>query len=96
MGDLAQMLDLTPRAITRLVDGLEDEGLAERVTDPDDARVFKVRLTRTGKRRFKELEPRLRGEFVSLFAGLDKQEIRELIRLIEKLTDHMITQIVER
>lgn len=96
MGEVSQMLDLTPRAITRLMDGLEEEGLAERLPDPNDGRVFKVRLTRAGTRRFKELEPRLQGEFVSLFAGLEKQEIRELIRLVEKLSDTMIAQIEQR
>ena len=89
MGEIASALDLTPRAITRLVDGLVGEGLVERVADSTDGRVFRIRLTPAGRRRFNSLEPKLRGHFVELFADFDKSEIRELIRLSEKLSDRM-------
>lgn len=89
MGQIADALDLTPRAITRLADGLVAEGFVERVADPKDGRVFRLRLTRMGKSQFKLLEPQLHEQFTELFSCLDKQEIRELIRLSEKLSDHM-------
>ena len=87
MGEIAAALDLTPRAITRLVDGLVEEGLVERIADKGDGRVTKIRLTPAGRSRFKTLEPRLRKHFVALFSGLEKSEVRELIRLSEKLSD---------
>lgn len=89
MGQIADALDLTPRAITRLADGLVDEGFVERVADPQDGRVFRLRLTRLGKSQFKLIEPQLHEHFAELFSCLEKQEIRELIRLSEKLSDHM-------
>jgi hypothetical protein len=89
MGEIAQSLDLTPRAITRLTDGLVQEGLVERIPEASDKRVFRLRLTSSGKKRFKALEPKLQRDFEALFAGLDKKEVRELIRLSEKLSDHI-------
>ncbi|MEI8083821.1 MAG: MarR family transcriptional regulator, partial [Actinomycetes bacterium] len=93
MGVIAQMLDLTPRAITRQVDGLERDGLAERRTSESDGRVFHVRLTDKGSELISKLEPELVESFSSLFACLDKAEMREMIRILEKLTDHMMAQI---
>ena len=95
MGELAHVLDLTPRAITRLVDGLEAEGLVERMSDPKDGRVFRIRLTRSGQNRMKVLAPKLQSDFVDLFSGLERKEIRELIRLTEKLSDHMASMLGE-
>jgi DNA-binding MarR family transcriptional regulator len=89
MGEIAQALDLTPRAITRLTDGLVEEGFVERIPDPLDGRVFRLKLTKQGSSEFKSLEPQLLSHFTSLFSCLDKTEIRELIRLSEKLSDHM-------
>lgn len=91
MGEIAQSLELTPRAITRLTDGLVQEGLVERLPESSDKRVFRLRLTASGKKRFKALEPKLQKDLEALFAGLDKKEIRELIRLSEKLSDQIIS-----
>ncbi len=95
MGQIAAMLDQTPRAITRIVDGLVDEGLVERIADAEDGRVFRIMLTPTGKKRFKALEPKIKKQFEEMFSGLDKKEIRELIRIIEKLCDHMVATMDE-
>src|ERR1700757_774436 len=43
--ELAEMLDLQPITLTRLLDGLADNGLIERRTDPDDRRAQALYLT---------------------------------------------------
>src|SRR5436309_1933767 len=48
MSALAESTMLTRSGITRLVDGLVDSGLIERVSCPSDARVSYARLTDTG------------------------------------------------
>ena len=42
---LAEMLDLQPISLTRLLDGLADNGLIERRPDPDDRRAKRLFLT---------------------------------------------------
>src|SRR5262244_3367129 len=43
--ELAEMLDLQPISLTRLLDGLADNGLIERRPDPDDRRAKRLFLT---------------------------------------------------
>ena len=45
MGDLASALDVTPRSVTALVDGLEGEGLVRRQPHPTDRRATMIELT---------------------------------------------------
>src|SRR5215475_14035496 len=53
---LRAALGLDSGLASRLLRGLEDEGLVETVAHPDDARRRLVRLTRTGKSEFKAYE----------------------------------------
>src|SRR6187431_2858005 len=45
MGDLADALGVTPRNITALVDGLEEEGIVRRLPHPTDRRATLIELT---------------------------------------------------
>jgi len=45
MSDLADVLGVTPRNITALVDGLEEEGMVRRVAHPSDRRATLIELT---------------------------------------------------
>jgi DNA-binding MarR family transcriptional regulator len=51
MGDIAEMLDVTPRTVTGLVDNLERDGLVRRVDDPRDRRSVYAELTDKGRER---------------------------------------------
>lgn len=50
VGDLAGYLMLRPHSAVELVDRAEAAGLVERMPDPDDGRVVRVRLTAAGDR----------------------------------------------
>ena len=93
MGEIAQMIDLTPRGVTRIVDGLEGDGFATRTEDESDKRIKVVELTTKGRRFLDASLPKVHQKYVELFAVLDKSEAVELVRLLEKLTDHMKMQI---
>jgi DNA-binding MarR family transcriptional regulator len=68
VGRLAYELDVSPPAITRMVDGLEDDGLVRRLPHPSDRRAVLVRATPAGQRwlddgravRVKDLSRRLK------------------------------------
>ncbi|TMD41703.1 MAG: MarR family transcriptional regulator [Chloroflexi bacterium] len=55
MGELAEMLEVSPRTVTGLVDNLERHGLVRRVDDPDDRRSVYAELTDPGRERVKAL-----------------------------------------
>ena len=95
MGQLAQMLDLTPRAITGLMSGLEKKKLVTRTKDQNDARITWLSLSEIGKKFLKDARPDASKKLSTLFEVLTKKEQIELVRVIEKLTDHMKAQIDE-
>ena len=95
MGQISQMLDLTPRAITGLMKGLEHKKYIVRSKDQKDLRVIWVKLTPAGTGFMKIARPDAASKLTSLFSVLSKKEQVELVRIIEKLTDHMKTQIDE-
>src|ERR1700674_1856824 len=55
MGELAEMLDVTPRTVTALVDNLVRDGLVKRVDDPTDRRSVYAELTEQGRQRIETL-----------------------------------------
>lgn len=55
MADLAERLDVVPRAVTTLVDGLEANGKVRRVPDPTNRRVIRIELTDDGLEALREL-----------------------------------------
>ena len=46
---LSRCQDVTKNTISVLLRGLEDQGWIERTLDPDDRRVFRIRLTPAGR-----------------------------------------------
>jgi len=95
MGQLAEMLDLTPRAITGIVEGLTKKKYVLKNQDPKDHRIFWILLSPQGKSFLKSARPDIATKLGDLLGILTRKEQVELVRLIEKLTDHMKKQIDE-
>ena len=95
MGQLAEMLDLTPRAITGIVDRLTKKKYVLKNQDPKDHRIFWILLSPQGKSFLKSARPGIATNLGELLGILTRKEQVELVRLIEKLTDHMKKQIDE-
>lgn len=92
MSALGEQLDVTPRNITVLVDGLEAEGLARRTRHPDDRRATIVELTEQGRALVEEHFEVHLEQVAQLFACLEPGEQETLLRLINKLTDELAAQ----
>ena len=85
LGALAAAEQVRPPTITRLVARLEREGLLERVVDPDDARVQRVRATARGERLLHEGRARRVTRLAVDLAALPAQERETLARAVEIL-----------
>ena len=85
--ELALAAGVSAPTATRMLTGLEREGLVERVPCDADRRVVHVVLTAGGRDRV--LAARARGEArrAEIFASLSAGERREAARLLERLTD---------
>jgi DNA-binding MarR family transcriptional regulator len=90
MGELAEMLDITPRTVTGLVDNLERDGLVRRVADPSDRRSVHAEITEQGRDRVNELWREAAGVQAALTHGLKVSELIQLrhlcLRLIQAMT----------
>lgn len=89
MGEAAELLDVTPRAITRLVDSLEKEGLVSRQVGPHDKRVYLISVTAKTEALAKEMMPKHEKKMSELFSIFSDEELLEYIRLNSKLAEHL-------
>jgi DNA-binding MarR family transcriptional regulator len=87
MGDLARRVAVTEKTTTGLVDRLERDGLVQRLRDPADRRVVRVKLTARGTRLARRLDAELLEKLTRLMGRLDAGDRRDLFRIIGKLTD---------
>jgi DNA-binding MarR family transcriptional regulator len=85
----------TSANVTYLIDGLEREGLVERVQDPQDRRFSYVRLTPEGEALAASLVP-LMVEFMDhLLRGFSEDEKRTFIDLLARVQANAETSYIE-
>lgn len=89
---LAAELSLDASTVSRHVKSLEDAGLLERTTDPDDGRAFQVALSAEGTARIEAAGARRRELIGSLLAHWDDQDREDMRRLLHQLTLSLETQ----
>jgi len=88
LGELADAEQVRPPTISRLVQGLEAEGLVERLRDPEDRRVQRVRATAAGRRLLEEGRARRVAALAAEVGALPRQErelLAEAAELLERL-----------
>ncbi|MCR8723180.1 MarR family winged helix-turn-helix transcriptional regulator [Frigidibacter sp. ROC022] len=93
MSELSQMLLVSNGNATAVVERLEKDGLAARVTGEDDRRVVLVALTEAGRSWFETLAKAHEEKVNQLFDRLGHREldtIRDLVRHLEGKTDDRI------
>ena len=74
--ELADMLDLEPITLCRIVDRLEEAGLVERSRDPDDRRAWRLHVTAQAQPLIDKLQA-VGAELVEhAFSDIDPKEIQ--------------------
>ncbi|MEW2546217.1 MarR family transcriptional regulator [Streptomyces sp. NPDC047002] len=87
MADLAALLEVVPRAVTTLVDGLEANGWARRVPDPANRRVIRVELTDSGHDTLRALRDARRSAAEEVLAPLGDEQRETLGELLSALVE---------
>ena len=87
MADLAERLEVVPRAVTTLVDGLEASGRVRRVPDPTNRRVIRIELTDEGRRALRALRGARRSAAEEILAPLTDEQREVLGGLLTTLID---------
>lgn len=86
MADLAQRLEVVPRAVTTLADALEAHGSVRRVPDPSNRRVVRIELTDTGRATLRALREARRAAAEDILAPLSDQQRDALGDLLDTLS----------
>jgi DNA-binding MarR family transcriptional regulator len=91
-GHYADLLDVEPITLCRMVDRLEDAGLVERRPDPADRRARRLHLTARSREKLARLRERLDALVNELLAGLSGAERDEFVRLLSVVRTNLATQ----
>ncbi|MGW1162258.1 MarR family winged helix-turn-helix transcriptional regulator [Streptomyces sp. NPDC002513] len=87
MADLAERLEVVPRAVTTLVDGLEASGRVRRVPDPSNRRVIRIEVTDQGQEALRALHGARRAAAEEILAPLTDEQREVLGGLLGTLID---------
>jgi DNA-binding MarR family transcriptional regulator len=89
MSELSQRMMVTGGNVTGITDGLEKEGLVVREVDPNDRRVYRVRLTTEGQRQFRSMAAEHEQWVITLFGGMSERSKQQLVELLGELKQHI-------
>jgi len=84
-GDLAARLQIAPSVVSRAVVPLEQAGLVERTTDPDDARATRLGLTAAGRQRLEAARREFADRLAPVLDDWDADDVAALTRLMDRL-----------
>ena len=90
LGDLAALESVQPPTMTRIVAGLEEQGLVQREVDPADRRISRVRMTPQARKLLERNRSRKTAYLASRMRGLSAEELDVLARaagLLERMTE---------
>jgi DNA-binding MarR family transcriptional regulator len=87
VGELASAAAVSPPTATRMLDGLERDGIVTREHSHADRRCVEVTLTTHGRRLLRSERARVEAKREQLFAQLDPEERAQAERLLLRLAE---------
>lgn len=84
-GGLAELLEVEPITLCRMVDRLQEAGLVERRPDPSDRRAWRLFLSEKANALLGELRPLALGLFDEAMNGLTPVERDRLFEMLERI-----------
>lgn len=89
MGELSQALSVPLSTATRMANWWVEHGYAERLSDPEDRRVVRLRLTPSGRRLLEALDAHINSVVSQVLACLTPEERDTLIMLFAKVAANL-------
>ena len=94
-GQLAELLDVEPITLCRMVDRLEETGLVERRANPNDRRAWQLFVTSKGTALTAELVPIGQNLFDDALEGLDATERAALEASLDRVRANLSRRSLE-
>ena len=86
--ELADMLDIEPITLSRIVDRLEEAELVERVADPADRRAWRLHVTARAWPLIAKLRAVADEMIADAFAGIDPKEIEITRKVLGRVREN--------
>jgi DNA-binding MarR family transcriptional regulator len=86
--ELADMLDIEPITLSRIIDRLEEGGLVERVADPADRRAWRLHVTVKAQPLVEKLRALASEMTANAFAGIDPKDIEITRRVLARVREN--------
>lgn len=86
--ELADMLDVEPITLCRIVDRLEEARLVERVSDPSDRRAWRLHVTAEAQPLIEKLKAVGAELAAHAFAGIDPEDIETARQVLARVREN--------
>lgn len=87
---LADILEIRPITLARLIDRLEEAGWVERRRDPQDRRAFQLYLTDKAQPVLADIENLAIGTRKTATQGISKAEQKQVIDILSKIKSNLL------
>jgi MarR family transcriptional regulator for hemolysin len=87
--ELAEILDLQPISLTRLLDRLDENGLIERRADPNDRRVNRLYLKPAARPLLEQLAVLSESLMATVLEGIDPESMERMLRDLRQVKDNL-------
>lgn len=92
---IADMLEVEPITLGRMIDRLQDAGLVERRADPKDRRAWRLHLTAKGRAKITELRPTATAMFAEALNGISEAKQIELEEMLDIIRSNLTRKPME-
>jgi len=92
VSELSALLQITPAAVTHMINPLEDRGFVERLSDSNDRRVVIIGTTDKGLEFAQSFVGNAQKKLMGLVTHLGKEDSRTFIQLMSKAIEFFASQ----
>jgi DNA-binding MarR family transcriptional regulator len=85
--ELADMLDIEPITLSRIIDRLEEAGLVERSADPTDRRAWRLHVTAKARPVVEKLQAIADEMTAEAFAGIPRKDVDTVRRVLAQVRE---------
>jgi DNA-binding MarR family transcriptional regulator len=94
--ELADMLDIEPITLSRIIDRLEEAGLVERSADPADRRAWRLHVTARARPLVEKLRAVADDMVAEAFGGTDPKDIETTRQVLGRVRENLCGAAMNR
>ncbi len=94
--ELAELVEVEPISVARLIDRLEQHGMVERRDDPNDRRIWRLHLRDKARFVLRELAVERTAMLTTVSQGIDDVELQQINRALCRMKANMVAELRAR